>query len=305
MLALCVTRLVSLAAAGEPPITSVAFAPDGNSIVATSQSGLQVYNYPELAKVKTIQTKASNLHCVAFSPNGKQLAVGGGDPSEAGIVEIFSWPETQSHGTFTEHSDSVLSVVWRDDSTLITSSLDREIKLWKVGQKKSVRTFAGHSGGVSTICLVADGETLVSSGQDQSVRVWDVRSGELTRTLNQHTQQVHAIAVRPAGTGLPMVATAAADRTIRFWQPTIGRMARYVRLDSEPLNISWLNETQIAASCVDGHVRIVNADEVKVLHDVTAIKGWAYAIAVHPTSGGLVVAGPEGQIFSKNFEQAK
>ena len=37
-----------------------------------------------------------------------------------------------------------------------------------------------------------------------------------------------------------MVASASADRTIRIWQPTIGRLVRYVRLEAEPLSIAWL-----------------------------------------------------------------
>ena len=84
-----------------------------------------------------------------------------------------------------------------------------------------------------------DGKTLVSAGVDQSVRVWDLESAKLIRSLNQHTKPVHALALRPTEVGLPMVASAAGDRTIRLWQPTIGRMVRYVRLDAEPLNIAW------------------------------------------------------------------
>jgi WD40 repeat protein len=103
--------------------------------------------------------------------------------------------------------------------------------------------------------------------------------------------------VRPSHDGLPMVASAAADRTIRFWQPTIGRMVRYIRLDAEPLEIAWLNDgTQLVAACVDGRIRVINADEVKVIRTLPAIEGWAYSIAVHSSGGSIAVAGTNGQI---------
>ena len=94
-----------------------------------------------------------------------------------------------------------------------------------------------------------------------------------------------------------MVASAASDRTIRFWQPTIGRMVRYVRLEAEPLNIAWLPDgLRLVACCVDGRVHVVDADEVQVTQTLPAIQGWAYAMAVHPSDGSFVVGGGDGQL---------
>ena len=290
--------ITNVASAAKPPITAVAFEPDGTSVVAVSQSGLHICGWPKLDRQRTIKASASNLHCVAFSPSGKQLAVGGGYPSEEGIVEVFSWPKGKSVAKFDDHYDSVRSVVWQDDVRLLSASIDREVKLWDLEKKaNSVLTLKGHSRSVDALCLVKNGKTLVSSGVDQSVRVWDMESGELIRSLNQHTKPVHALAVRPAEAGLPMVASAAGDRTIRFWQPTIGRMVRYVRLESEPLNISWTNDgARILAACVDGHVRVIDPVEVTVTQDLPAIDGWAYAIATHPKERSVAVGGTNGQI---------
>jgi WD40 repeat protein len=296
------------ASAKEPPITAVAFAPDGDSVVAASQFGLYIFDWPDLRRQRTIECSPSNLHCLAFSPSADLLAVGGGDPAENGSVEIFSWPAAKRVTTLADHEDSVRAIAWQSSTRLMSASFDREIALWDTGrltlteppprnERARVRTFKGHSRSVSSVCLLKDGTILVSAGDDQSVRVWDVESGELIRSLDQHTGVVHNLAVRPSHDGLPMVASAAADRTIRFWQPTIGRMVRYIRLDAEPLDIAWLNDgTQLMAACVDGHIRVVNADEVRVAQTVPAIKGWAYAIAVHPSDDSVVVAGTNGQI---------
>ena len=281
-----------------PPITAVRFAPDGKSVVAASQAGIYVFSWPGLKQQRTIKTSAPNLHCIAFSPNGKQLAVGGGTPSEDGRVEIFSWPAAQPEGTFQGHDDSVRSVAWRNDQQLLSASIDRQIKLWDLGkQDKALLKLSGHSRSVDAICMVNKGNILVSAGIDQSLRVWDISTGKLIRNLSQHTRPVHALALRPAEDGLPMVASSAADRTIRFWQPTIGRMVRYIRLDVEPLDIAWLSSgTQVVAACVDGRIRVIDADEVKVMQTLPAINGWAYTLAVHPIDGNIVVAGADGQI---------
>jgi WD40 repeat protein len=285
------------ASAIEPPITALTFAADGNAVVASSQSGLHVFSWPELKRQRVLEASAANLDCIAFSPRGHQLAVGGGFPAEEGIVQVFSWPAGDPAAILRGHDDSISAVLWHDASQLLVASLDCGITLRELGKRKSLVSFSGHSRGVAAICLLQDGKTLVSAGDDQSVRVWDFKSGEPIRSLNQHTGPVHALALRPDREGLPMVASAAGDRTIRFWQPTIGRMVRYVRLDAEPLNIAWLKDgSRIAAACVDGRLRLIDADQAKVTDDLPAIQGWAYAIAAHPSDGSVAVGGSGGQV---------
>jgi len=286
-----------------PPITDVAFAPDGKSLASCSQLGLQIYSWPELRLQKTVATSIANLHCLEFSPDGNRLAAGGGSPSEEGTVEIFSWPECKSQMKLSEHNDSVVAVAWRGNNNLVAASLDRLLTQWDLETKKAVKTYRGHSRGVSSACILKTGE-MVTAGHDQSVRVWHGETGALIQSLNQHSKPVNSIAVCPASAGKPMVATAAEDRTIRFWQPTIGRMMRYVRLDSEPLDIAWISESQIVASCVDGQARVVDTDNVKVLRTIPVIKGWAYSVAHHPHDGTLAVAGSDGQLRRVGLEKS-
>ena len=52
----------------------------------------------------------------------------------------------------------------------------------------------------------------------------------------------------------------------------------------------------IVASCVDGHVRVVDTDKVIVTQTLRAIDGWCYAITIHPSDGSIVVGGSGGQL---------
>ena len=61
----------------QPPITDLAFAPNADRLVGTSQAGVQVFDWPELNRRKTITPSFSNVHCLAFSPDGTRLAIGG------------------------------------------------------------------------------------------------------------------------------------------------------------------------------------------------------------------------------------
>ena len=296
VLGLVLGLLVNWAEAAEPPITSVAFAPDGKSAIACSQVGLQEYSWPTLKRTRTIKATAVNLHDVAFSPSGDRLAVAGGTPSEDGSVEIFSWPAGKSLAVLGGHDNSVMGLAWLGDSSLAAASLDHSVSLWNTSTGSRLRRLEGHSRGVASLCFLKKQNILVSTGIDRSLRVWKPGSGELIRSLSIHTRRVHNVALRPGIEGLPMVASVSDDRTVRLWQPTIGRMVRFDRLASRPLDAAWLPDgSRVVVACTDGHVRVVDPVNVTVTHDLEALDGWAYSLAVHPTDGSILVGGQDGQ----------
>ena len=280
-----------------PPITSLVFSPDGKSLIASSQAGLLIYEYPSLKQSRLVKTHAHHIHDVAFSPSGDKLAVGGGNPAIEGVVEIFSWQEGKSLRVLKQHHDSVMSVVWQNALSLASGGMDRRIILWDLRTGTSIQDLKGHSKGVSSLCFLNEKNILVSTGIDQSVRVWDLTSGGLIRSMNNHTLTVNDLALRPGNAELPILVSAGEDKTVRFWQPTIGRMVKFARLKRSPMDISWMNNgTQVVAACEDGSVRIIDLDTVEVSAEIQVLSGWAYALAVHPTDGSIAIGGVNGQV---------
>jgi len=291
----------SVCIAAKPPVTAVAFAPDGKQVVAGSQAGIHVVSWPKLQRVRSLKTELQNVHALAFSPDGKRLLAAGGEPGETGVVEIFSWPGVKRQVGRTEHDDIVYGVTWRADSAgWVTAGLDRAIVVAAIGTKKSGRTITGHSRGVKAVGVLGDGKTLVSGGNDNSLRVWSLKTGKLIRSFNNHTKPIHDLAVRPAqdGDALPMVVSVSGDRSVRLWQPTIGRMVRFVRLEKAiPLTVRWTPDGErIIVGCSDGHLRVIDPDTVAILQDSPAISGWAYSVAVHPTGRAAVIGGTNGAL---------
>ncbi len=294
-LSLCVAG--SLIEARDPPVTSIAFAPDGKTVAACSQSGLRLYSWPGLKPGKKLETSALNLHDVAFSPGGDRLAVGGGIPADEGTVEIFSWPGGKPLQVLNDHKDSVMSIAWLSGSSIASGSLDHSVVLWDTGTGSPLKRLKGHSRGVSSLCFLEKKKLLVSAGIDQSLRVWNLETGKLVHSLDNHTLPVHGIALRPGSGGLPMVASVSDDRTVRLWQPTIGRMVRFARLDTKPLDVGWLPDgSRMVAACTDGSLRLVDPLEVKVTRTLPAGPGWTYSLAVHPLDGSIAAGSSDGRI---------
>ena len=287
----------SLIEARDPPITSIAFAPDGKTVAACSQDGLRLYSWPELKPGKKLETNALNLHDVAFSPGGDRLAVGGGIPADEGTVEIFSWPGGKPLQVLNGHKDSVMGLAWLSGSSIASGSLDHSVVLWDTATGSPLKRLKGHSRGVSSLCFLEEKKLLVSAGIDQTLRVWNLETGKLVHGLDNHTLPVHDLSLRPGAGGLPMVVSASDDRTVRLWQPTIGRMVRFARLKARPLAVGWLpGGSRIVAACTDGNLRLVDPLEVKVTKTLPAGPGWAYSLAVHPHDGSIATGGGDGRL---------
>ncbi|HEY2786554.1 MAG TPA: hypothetical protein VGJ05_16430 [Fimbriiglobus sp.] len=285
---------VALAA---PPVTALAIAPDGKSVVVGSQAGLDVRTYPSLEAIRTLETKIPNLLDLAFSPDGKTLAVAGGLPGKRGFVEFFSWPAGARLRSAAPHHDSVSKVAWRADSTaILTAGGDAAVCLVDLTTGKTLRKYEGHSKGVLAVAFLPGDVQFLSAGLDESVRLWDAKTGEVVRSFANHTKPVLDLAVRPGGPAMapPSVVTASEDRTVRLWQPTLGRMVRFARLDAGPQAVAW-NSTAIVAACKDGRVRILDPDTMAVTETRDGIDGIAYCLAVAP-DGGILVGGQNGQL---------
>ncbi|MCB9000328.1 MAG: hypothetical protein H6540_09755, partial [Bacteroidales bacterium] len=77
-----------------------------------------------------------------------------------------------------------------------------------------LRTLTGHSGGVRSVALSADGSRVVSGSDDNTLKVWDMASGEELRTLTGHSGGVRSVALSADGS---RVVSGSDDNTLKVW----------------------------------------------------------------------------------------
>ena len=119
-------------------MTALAFAPDGKSVLVGSQAGIEQRSWPGLAPVANLPTRLTNILDMAFSPDGKMLAVVGGEPAVRGTIELWDWPSGELLRRFSPHQDVIHGVSWRSDSAAIVSaSLDRKVGIHEVSAART------------------------------------------------------------------------------------------------------------------------------------------------------------------------
>jgi WD40 repeat protein/serine/threonine protein kinase len=88
---------------------------------------------------------------------------------------------------------------------------------------RCLRTFSGHTGSVTSVCLSADGRFALSGSDDQSVRLWEVASGQCLRTFSGHTDWVASVSLNADGR---FALSGSLDNTLRLWEVASGGCLR-------------------------------------------------------------------------------
>jgi len=278
------------------PVSALAVTPDGTGYIQGSQAGVVLRSFSN-DNEERLASQLQHVHALAFSADGKTLAVAGGTPGEAGVVELWSWPAPKLLGKLEGHDDLVYDVAWLPTTaTLVTASADRTVRLWDTKTREVTATLTGHSGTVLALAVAPDGTLLCSGSADHTIRVWDARSGKLLRSLTNHLGPVHSLAFRARKNDEPLtLASAGGDATVRLWQPAVGRMLRIVRHPVAVYAAAWDPDGRLWSGARDGRVRLLGDGET-FLREHQASQSWIVSLAVSPLSEQLVVGDSAGQV---------
>ncbi|MBM3831422.1 MAG: hypothetical protein FJ406_12935 [Verrucomicrobia bacterium] len=192
--------------------SAVAFA--ANGVLAAAGQQIMAWNaQPEWKLVRTIGSATGpspltgRVNTLAFSPDGKTLVTGSGEPSRSG--ELKQW-DIKTGALVREfknaHSDTVQGISLSGDGTRLASgAADKFVKVWTVADAKLLKSFEGHTHHVLGVSLKRDGRIVVSAGADNSVKVWSLVTGEVVRTIKGFDKE--ATSIGHVGVGDQFVAT--------------------------------------------------------------------------------------------------
>jgi WD40 repeat protein len=208
------------------------------------------------------------------------------------VVEILARPPLPFSGSLSGHSDSVASVAFSPDGTLLASagSADKTIKLWNVATGEVVRTLVGHTGSVASVAFSPDGTLLASGSGDNTVRLWDVASGTVRRTLSGHTFLINEVAFSPSGR---LLASGANDNTVKLWSVTTGEAIQMlVGHTDNVFSVAFSPDGMLLASgsgLRDKTVKLWDVATGTVLRSLAA-RDWVLSVAFSP-DGTLLASG--------------
>jgi ribosome assembly protein 4 len=216
------------------------------------------------------------LH-VSYSPDGQNLASGGGDTT----VRFWDTNTSLPKATCKQHTDHVLCTAWSPDGKYFASADKRgTLIIWDPNQRgrKNNSNTTGTDGTADATAAKKKvpnasepiwvksqahkqyitslaweplhlnegrGERLITSSKDGTCKIWNVRTRQSLVTLSGHVDSVEA--VRWGGEGF--IYTASRDRTIKVWTAkdgdTLGKLVRTLKGHAHRVNTLALSSDYV------------------------------------------------------------
>ena len=187
---------------------SVAFSPDGKTMVTGHEKAVQLWDTTSWEVIQTLPSDEAGV--LAFSPDGKTIAAG-----DAWEIEIWDVESGQKIQVLDGDFFSVRTLAFSPDSKILASGSSRkDILFWDCNSGLQSLVLVGHDSGLKDVAFSPDGQVLASVSDDGTLRLWDTNSGNELNKLVGHTDQIHSVAFSPDGAFL---ATAGSSQGVLFW----------------------------------------------------------------------------------------
>lgn len=219
----------------EHGVTSLAFAPDGNTLVSASRDATlrfwdlkngrlrRTVKVPDESQKRLSSQGAYSIGsgdigvaAVSYSPDGRVLASGGYD----GDIRLWSPATGGEFRVLRGHDAKVMSLAFSPDSkSVVSGSYDQTVRIWDAANGNELQPRDG-GGGVYPLFVSPDGRMLASTCWDQKIRLWSLVTRRLLHTLQGHTDIVRTLAF---SSDSRVMASASDDNSIRLWDTATGQ----------------------------------------------------------------------------------
>ncbi|HEX7774880.1 MAG TPA: pentapeptide repeat-containing protein, partial [Pyrinomonadaceae bacterium] len=235
---------------------------------------------------------------VAFSPNGKFIASGGGNNAVILLrKDREKWLSKERLG----HQDSITNVAFSSDNRfLASSSFDQTAIVWKLNGEKHCR-LPRHKSTVYDVEFTPNGNYLFTASKEE-INLWRIDDHESRQmianelsTFTEHSAQVYKLAVSANGEYL---ASASFDMTLGVWEIkesangiTLKLRGRCKGHQSLVNGVSFSPDARFVASASnDGTIRIWSTDDLRQVKVFQQHAGIVWDVA-YSNSGRYLVSG--------------
>jgi dipeptidyl aminopeptidase/acylaminoacyl peptidase len=263
------------------PVAAVAYSPDGTRLAVGSYGRVTIWDIVAVRPVKVLTNVLAAVNDVKYSPDGKTLAVAGGQPSARGDLRLFNTTDWSLISTLGGHADVVNCVAFSPDGKqLASASFDKTVRIWELDKSHLAKVLTGHSDFVYAVAWGPKGDWLASASKDRTVKVIDATTGQSKLTLSGMDQDVLAVAVTPDGSS---IVSSGFESQLYWWNAKTGERTR--RVNGHDVAVHELCMSRdgklVASAGADKTLRFWNGSNGQSLRTVP-VGSLVYAVALRP-----------------------
>jgi len=158
-----------------PVITAVEFAPDGALLAVSGYHEVLLYKPDGSGLLARLIGLSERVQSLAFSPDGKSLAVAGGSPGRFGEIQVWDVARRRLKLSHTMTADTLYGASWSPDGTKIAfGCADNTLRAIEATSGKQVLFQGAHNDWVLDTAFSREGDYLVSVSRDMTMKLTEV-----------------------------------------------------------------------------------------------------------------------------------
>ncbi len=294
-----------------PVIDALAYSRDGTLLAVGGYHEVLLHKADGSELVARLIGMSERIQSLAFSPDGKWLAVTAGNPGRFGEVQIWSVEKRKLKLSVPITFDTVYGASWSPDSKLVAfGCADNSLRAINAETGKQVLFQGGHGDWVLDTVFSVKGTHLVSVSRDRSMKLTEVATERLEDNITSITPGalkggLQAVDRHPTRDELVI---GGADGTPKLYQmfrtkdrkigDDFNNIRNYAVMPGRIFAVRFNADGNriIAGSSYDGkgEVRVYETGTGKLLSTAKGVHGPIYAVAYHPKAAVVASAGFEG-----------
>jgi len=287
-----------------------AWSPNSQRVASSTQGKVQIWDATTGKNEKTFTPSGAggSILALAWSPDGKSLAVGNGqlqiiDSTTLAVKRTFSPSQafvggsggsTLSARNPFSGGSMIGATAWSPDGTLMATSLNggygNIVDVWNVSTGQVIYTFRGQaSNQVASVSWSADGKYVASAGYDGTIQVWNAHTGQVIFNRSASGGLPYAVWA-PTGNMLAFISDA---NTVQVWDVAANKEVTSYKTAS-PWHLTWSPDGSNIAVANPGTggnaIVIFNASTGNKVATLSGKNQSIHSLAWSP-SGAYIVAG--------------
>ncbi|TMX01325.1 hypothetical protein EJD97_024710 [Solanum chilense] len=298
-------RVIHVWEVQECDVMSTKQSDDPNSVSDTPTAGSNS-DRPPLPVMTNIQSEKRKKGKTSNKKKGNSL------PEYVNVPEIVFALSEKPVCTFSGHQDDVLDLSWSSSQQLLSSSMDKTVRLWDIETQSCLKMFA-HNDYVTCIHFnPVDDDHFISGSLDGKVRIWNISDRKVVDWTDLH-EMVTATCYSPDGEGALI---GSHKGSCRLYSTSECKLEQKDSFELEPKKKSPAkkvtsfqfapgNPAEVLITSADSRVRIFDGSEMT--HKFKGFRNTSSQISATFSQDGkyIVSASEDSQVYIWKREEPK